>query len=181
MPFLTRSSQTWEPDVRLTPLSALICDFFSSVSPRSKMGLITSGPEEGKTSVTQCTHARGRLVKGEGQQHSLVPDLFSLSQSPFQGLPPPQAPLEEVPRCLKNQVGQIKPGLKGFCSHLHNLRKFRASYSKTESSTNKCLNHIPLHLESALHWCVQPVIPRSLVLPQQMCLKGLEKDRPNDI
>lgn len=99
---------------------------------------------------------KGQAGEGSGTAHSQVPDL-SMSQSPFQGLPPHQALLEEVPRCLKNQVGQIKPGLKGFCSHLHNLRRFSADHSKTESSINKCLNHIPLYSELELHWCVKPI------------------------
>lgn len=64
--------------------------------------------------------ARGRLAKGVGQRHSLVPDLFRVSQSPFQGLPLTRAPLEEVPDALRTRQGKIRPGLKGFCSHLLN-------------------------------------------------------------
>ena len=65
--------------------------------------------------------ARGRLAKGVGQRHGLVPDLFRVSQSPFQGLPLTRAPLEEeVPDALRTRQGKISPGLKGFCSPLLN-------------------------------------------------------------
>lgn len=89
-------------------------------------------PWVGEDLCYSVQEARGRLAKGVGQQHSLVPDQFIMSQSPFQGLPPTQAALDEVPRCLKNQVGKIKPGLKGFCSHFLNLRKFWPNHLKAE-------------------------------------------------
>lgn len=60
------------------------------------------------------TQARGRLAKGVGQRHGLAPDLLRVSQSPFQGLPLTRAPLEEeVPKCLKNQVGKNQTWSQG--------------------------------------------------------------------
>lgn len=121
-----------------------------------KDGFDDFGPWVGENLCHSIHKGKGQAGEGSGTTHSQVTHL-SMSQSPFQGLPPHQAPLEEVPRCFKNQVGQMKPGLKGFCSHLHNLRKFSANHSKTESSTSKCLNHIPPYSESELYWCVKPI------------------------
>lgn len=71
-------------------------------------------PWVGENLCHSAHKGQGQAGEGSGTAHSLVPDRLSVTQSPFQGLPSYQAPLEEVPRCLKNQVGQIKPVLKGF-------------------------------------------------------------------
>lgn len=63
---------------------------------------------------------------GEGREEAAQSGPRPVQQVP-EGLLSTQAPLEDVvPRCLKNQVGKIRPGLKGLYSHLPNPRKFWA-------------------------------------------------------
>lgn len=77
---------------------------FSPLSPQGQRWVwLLQALSRGRPVLLSTQRLGGRLAKGVGQQHSLFPDLFRMSQSPFQVLPPAQAPLEEeVPRYLKN-------------------------------------------------------------------------------